>query len=172
MYGEVPGAPGNWMGKEKAVWSQVPLALLLLLPKRPALRRPRCPWRMPGLGLCSSRAGGRQWIQFPPSPALESVPDRFLSSVASSPRSTSLKRQQATGLSAETTRPVLTGDHLCPLPPGRAWGSPSALGGRAWRAGFSLTPPSDLGIASRFRTRERGESSLKVRDEGRCPGKY
>lgn len=85
------------------------------------------------------RAGGWQWIQFPPSPALESVPDRFLSSVASSPRSTSLKRQQATGLSAETTRPVLTGDHPCPLPPGRArgwrpaaqaWGSPSALGGR------------------------------------------
>lgn len=142
VYGEVPGAPGNWasrMGKEKAVWSQVPLALMPLLPKCPALRRPRCPRRMPGLGLCSSRAGGRQWIQFPPSPALESVPDRFLSRVASSPRSTSLKRQQATGLSAETTRPVPTGDHPCPLPPGRArgwrpaaqaWGSPSALGGR------------------------------------------
>lgn len=148
MYGEVPGAPGNWasrfwMGKEKAVWSQVPLALMRLLPKCPALRRPRCPRRMPGLGLCSSRAGGWQWIQFPPSPALESVPDRFLSSVASSPRSTSLKRQQATGLSTETTCPVLTGDYLCPLPPGRprdrrptaqAWGSrlPSGGGVESW----------------------------------------
>lgn len=105
----------------------------------------------------SSRAGG-SGIQFPPSPALESAPDRFLSSFAIILQVYICKKAAGHGAVCEGNAPHSYGDHPSPLPSA----GPGARGQRpkpgalvcprwVWRADVSggdghcpcpLTPPA------------------------------
>lgn len=130
------------------------------------------PQRMPSLGFSSSQAASG--IQFPPSPTLESVPDRFLSSFAIIIQVYIFKK--AAGHRAVCRRqrtpflPRTTLSHCFLVGPGTPGQLPKpgtpclpsvGVERLVFPRGDSHCPlctaphPHLLGIASRFRTRER-----------------